>query len=196
MLFICSNYAKRYAFWPTLCQIILKFASLCFAPGVHNMECPSTQHARTSACFAEIHNRHSNNVVVPVQVKSDHWRKRQKEECCKLLSSHYFSTIREGERERERASLKKREREREREREGEREWERERERLKERGRERETEKEKRMWGSLGEVRTKGWNFVVAGHRSIPTDHKTPYLELHTLVRVKYWTLAECKQLFY
>ena len=68
-------------------------------------------------------------VVVPVQVKIDHQRKRQKEECCKLLSSHYFSTIR-GERERER----ERERKREKEREGKRERERDRERERERGR--------------------------------------------------------------
>ena len=53
-------------------------------------------------------------------------KEKRKGGCCKLLSSHYFSTIR-GERERER--------ERERETEG--------------------EKEKRMRGSLGKVRTKG-----------------------------------------
>ena len=38
----------------------------------------------------------------------------------------------------------------------------------------------RMRGSLGEVLTKGRNFVVAGHRPltrIPTRRQTPYLDL-------------------
>ena len=42
MLFCCSNYAKKYAFCPTLCQIILNFAWLCFAPEVH-----AHQHSRS-----------------------------------------------------------------------------------------------------------------------------------------------------
>ena len=52
------------------------------------------------------------------------------------------------------------------------------------------EREMRMRGSLGEVLTKGRNFVVAGHiplTRIPTRRQTPYLDLfrplHTLGRV-------------
>ena len=61
----------------------------------------------------------------------------------------------------------------------------------ERERERERKREMRMQGSLGEVLTKGRNFVVAGHRPltrIPTRRQTPHLDLyldplHTLGRV-------------
>ena len=34
VFFFCSNYAKNYAFSPTLCYVILNVA-LCFAPAVH-----------------------------------------------------------------------------------------------------------------------------------------------------------------
>ena len=138
--------------------------------------------------------RHSNIVVVPVQVKIDHRRKRQKEECCKLLSSHYFSTIREADqapRAKRSSSLycclfpciREGEREREKARERERERERDRKRERERERERETEKEKRMRGSLGKVPDKGMK--VRDCRAQIRTHRSqdPYLELHTLVRV-------------
>ena len=44
---------------------------LCFEPEVY-LICPSTQQARTSVYFAEIHIQAFNTVVVPVQVNIDH----------------------------------------------------------------------------------------------------------------------------
>ena len=93
----------------------------------------------------------------------------EKRKFCKLLSSHYFSTISERERERETERL--------------RDWETE------------WEKEKRMERRLAKVRTKGWNFVVAEHRPVSTDRYTPYLELHTSsFEGEHWKNG--RQLFY
>ena len=112
MLFFCSNYAKKYAFCPKLCLIILHFAQLCFAPEVH-----VNQHSRPEQNLCLFcrnpyghckHRRHSGTGAS--QDRSP--KEKRKRECCKLLSSHYFSTGREGERERERERERESERER------------------------------------------------------------------------------------
>ena len=57
--------------------------------------------ARTSACFAKIH-IYSIQTPLWYRCKSRSNTEWSGEECCKLLSSRYFSTLREGEREWER----------------------------------------------------------------------------------------------
>ena len=82
--------------------INLNFAWLCFAPEVH---IPQHTHAGQNKCLFcrnSLISRHSSTVVVPVQVKMDHWRGREKEESSKLVRSHYFSIEKEKERGRER----------------------------------------------------------------------------------------------
>ena len=81
MLFFCSNYAKKYAFCPTLCQIILNFAWLCFAPEVN-----AHQHSRPEQVpvlqKSISTKRHSNTVVVPVQGQTRSLKEKRKEESC------------------------------------------------------------------------------------------------------------------
>ena len=105
MLFLLEYYAFHYAaFLLKLCK------KICFLPDnmlnyskfLHNyaLHQKYTQ-ARTSACFAEIHNiqafkhRHHGTGAS----KDESLKEKRKEECCKLLSLQYFNS-REGERER------------------------------------------------------------------------------------------------
>ena len=62
---------------------ILNFAELCFAP---ELEVHVHQHSwpEQAPVLQKSISRHSNTVVVPVQVKIDHWMRIEKEECCKL----------------------------------------------------------------------------------------------------------------
>ena len=151
MLFFCSNYAKNSAFCPTLCQIILNFAWLCFAPEVH-----AHQHSRPEQVPVL-----QKSISKGIHDQTPSWYR------CKPNS------ITEGE---------------------------------EKGRVSQAHAKIRSRASFWvEIRmqwlrvtrtltlvhglknvvpaTPTWNFVVAGHRPVPTDRKTQFRAAYILARV-------------